>query len=75
MAVAVAEETGRRRAMALRAVKLLQYAAVDCLPEDQAVAHAVRLLRGPRPAALPRVWLGMPGLWAQRWLTGIGDPR
>lgn len=51
MAVALAQHAGRQRAMALRAVRLLEYAAVGCLPEDQAVSHAVRLLRGPKQAA------------------------
>lgn len=52
---------GRRRAAALRALRLLEYAAVVpdyVLTEEEAVAHAVRLLRGPRKPEPPRiVWL------------------
>lgn len=53
LAPAVALRAGRRRADALRALRLLEYATVVpdyVLTEQEAVAHAVRILRGPRPA-------------------------
>lgn len=69
MAVAVAEEAGRRRAAVVRAHALLQYAAVGCLPEDQAVAYAVRLLRRRTVTTKPAVPARTPAVPAQRGPT------
>lgn len=73
---AAAIAAGARRARVLRALTVLEYAAVDCLDDDRAVAHAVRLLRGPKPPAPPQVrlrvdgtteWLELPGVTSVRW--------
>lgn len=68
LAVALAQEAGRRRAKALRVYQLLQHAVVGHLSEDQAVAHGVRILRGPRRTVpvVPAVPAREPAVPAQR---------
>ena len=75
MAVGLAQEAGRRKARALRALKLLEHAAATGLiPDDRAVTHAARVLMDK--TAPPRVrfrraggteWLELPGVVAVEW--------
>lgn len=53
----LAEAQGRKAAALHRAHRLLQHAAVapGVIHPDDAVAHAVRILRGPKAPERPRI--------------------